>query len=301
MREPHQPELRSRLPHFAEGDGAVAGADAEAFAEGARKGYPPVSINALIATVQFETEAECIAYMARLARLPRRTLPAAPVALPPWLKAARPDADIRLFDGRHDELRTAGPLRASVEADLRRRADGWLSPEEVAELLAAAGAGRAGAIRDDLERAFDSGDLPFWRMDAGRILPMDPDAEAEKGGMHALSYYGWTRPEAVDLWTRKVNATTGSRLPLIPAGPWKLEQGQPGDAVKLEVLKKELGARWPTMTHDFNDASTNGLAAFRISQGMYSRAGVVAWAEARGKLGPVSALPSLPSRVHRSL
>ena len=64
-------------------------------------------------------------------------------------------------------------------------------------------------------------------------------------------------------------------------------------------LQKEFGDRWPTFVSDFDDAKHNGLGAAKIKHGRYSRAGVLAWAEARDKLREPSALSSLPVTRHR--
>jgi hypothetical protein len=295
-REP--PTVRVRLPHFAGGAMVVDGPAAEAFAEGARRGYPPVCLNSLQATLEFHTEAECIAHMARLARLPRRILPRVLKALPSWLPSLSDDADVRVFEGGHDTLHTAGHVRFRLSRDMARRAQGWLTAEEVAELLAGAVTGKAPAIRADIERAFDSGALPFWRHEAGGVSPIDAAAEADEL-MHALwADDACTTAQAVDAWLDTEQAK-GRDLPRMPAGPWKRGKGRAADEVKRKVLKAELGSRWPTFDSDFDDAANNGLSAVRTQHGVYSRAGVLAWAEQHLKLEPESALSGLPARRHR--
>ncbi len=100
---------------------------------------------------------------------------------------------------------------------------------------------------------------------------------------------GWTMPQPL----ASIGDAEGADSVPTPG------QAHPGDEVKLKVLKAELGARWPTMLSDLDDAATNGLASARVRHGWYSRAGVLAWLAARGKLEPESALSGLAVMRHR--
>lgn len=220
-RSPELPQVRTRLPHFAAGGVPVTGPHAEAFARGAQMGYPPVVLHGLQATVQFPTEADCLAHMARLAVLPRYVLPPATTKVPEWLQALPDGADVRLFINGQDTLHTAGMVRQGLLQDMKRwaTAEGWLRPNEVAALLAAAGMGQAGAIRAQLERAFDAGALHFWRADTGEEMLPDPPGAGHL--MHALwAHDACTTAAAVDKWLKADEASKGRNLPRMPVGPW---------------------------------------------------------------------------------
>ncbi len=227
-RAPAAPRARVRMPHFASSAHSTTDAEQDALWAAVHRG-DAVVLDALMATLQFETEADCAAYMAQLASLPRRALPVIVAELPAWLADMGPDDPVRVFDGRHDRLERAGTLQVSLRENMARQAAGHLWPVEVAHALAPAIGAGVEAVESELRGAFDRRELKFWKdgkhwTDGPLVMPMDPEEESQKGGNHVLSYGGcYTTPQAVDAWLDLTGPWR--RLPRFPDGPWSRRPG----------------------------------------------------------------------------